>query len=519
MENYNITIFDKVRNRINRLTDFGKPQEKFLNAIISEFHQSEQRKNMLIAQAYYNNKNEINDRIRTYIDREGSLREAKNLSNTKLAHPFMRKLTNQKVNYLLSKNFSVQVDDDDFAEILASKYFNKKFLKMLKNVGRDSIVNGIAWVQVYYDHLGNLKFKRIPSEEVIAFWGDSDHTILEAVLRVYAITQYQVDGLKKEIIKVEYHTVDGVWYYEKTDDGLKVDVDKGYEVRGHFIISQEITNEEGNTLTDNEGNLLTEDIEATWNKVPFVPFKYNADEVSLMTWIKSLVDDYDINTSDTSNNLQDVPNSIKVVKNYDGTDKGEFTQNLAVYRTAFVSGDGDMHSLETKLDIGAINGHLDRLRKDIYEAGNGVDTQELSLGNASGVALKFRYADLDNDANDMANEFAASIEELMWFIKVDLLNKGVGDYTDSDYDVIFNTDNITNELETIEGAEKSVGVISDETIVANHPWVTDPQRELNRLKKEKEAKLKEYLMSLDDEPDYGTDEPNREPEEEIIDDE
>ena len=107
-----------------------------------------------------------------------------------------------------------------------------------------------------------------------------------------------------------------------------------------------------------------------------------------------MIDDYDPTTSDTSNNLQDIPNSIKVAKNYDGTDKGEFTQNLAIFRTAFVSGDGDMKVIETNMDVAAIDSHLNRLRKDIYEAGNGVDTQEVSLGNASGVALKFRYATL-----------------------------------------------------------------------------------------------------------------------------
>ena len=39
---------------------------------------------------------------------------------------------------------------------------------------------------------------------------------------------------------------------------------------------------------------------------------------------------------------------------------------------------------------------------------------------------------------------------------------------------------------------KSVGVLSDETLVANHPWVDDPQKELERKKEEKEAAMAEY---------------------------
>jgi len=505
LNNYQTTAAMDIKNRITKVTNLGKPQQEFLFSIINEWQDSEKRKLMLKAQDYYMNDNDIKDRKRYYIDRKGVKQEVTNLSNSKLAHPFMRKLTNQKVNYLLSKELSIQCDDENFSNALAD-YINKKFLKMLKNVGRDAIVNGIAWVQVYYNNLGQLSFKRIPSEEIIPFWADADHTILEAVLRVYSITRYLPDGVKKEVVKVEYHTTQGVWYFVKGDRGLEPDPDRDEGLRGHFVISQEVKDEAGQVQVDDDGNPMVQDVEATWEKVPFVGFKYNAEEISLLKWIKPLIDDYDINTSDTSNNLQDVPNSIKVVKNYDGTDKGEFVQNLATFRTAFVSGDGDMSVVETKMDIAAIDSHLNRLRKDIYEAGSGVDTQEVSLGNASGVALKFRYADLDSDTDDMASEFAASLEELIWFIKVDLLNKGIGDFTETTFEIIFNTDSIINEHEIIEDAKNSVGVISDETIVANHPWVTDTQQELDRLAKEKEAKMAEMQELINQQnPDFGDD--------------
>ncbi len=501
--NYETAAMMDIKSRIERLSNHGKPQEEFLFANINEFQDSEQRKMMLTAQDYYVNDNDIKDRKRYYIDRRGVLQEAENLTNSKLRHPFMRKLVNQKVNYLLSKEFSVQCDDEQFSELLL-EYLDRHFMRKIKNVGRDSIINGIAWMQVYYNDKGELSFKRIPSEEVIPFWADADHTQLEAVIRYYTVIRYLPDGVKKEIMKVEYHTTEGVWYYIKGDRGLIPDPEKGEGASGHFVVQQGQKDEEGNVLLDEDGNPVVSELEANWEKVPFVAFKYNSDEISLLKWVKTLIDDYDINTSDTSNNLQDVPNSIKVVKNYDGTDKGEFTQNLATFRTAFVSGDGDMKAIETKMDIQAIDSHLTRLRKDIYEAGNGVDTQEASLGNSSGVALKFRYVDLDTDTDDMAGEYSAALEELIWFIKVDLFNRGLGDFYATDYEIIFNTDNIINEHEIIEDARNSVGIISDETIMANHPWVTDTQQELDRFNKEKEEKMSETLeMMAQYDDDFG----------------
>ncbi|HZJ99684.1 MAG TPA: phage portal protein, partial [Tissierellaceae bacterium] len=213
-----------IRAGVTQLASLQKPHEDFLYANINEWLTSDVRKLMLTAQDYYKNDNDIKDRKRYYIDRRGVKQEVTNLSNSKLTHPFMRKLTNQKVNYLLSKELSMQSDDEKFND-LVSAYIDRKFLKMLKNVGKDAIVNGIAWLQIYYNEKGELKFKRIPSEEIIPFWADADHTILEGIMRVYSIIRYLPDGVQREIKKVEYHTTQGVWYYEMGDKGLKPDSD------------------------------------------------------------------------------------------------------------------------------------------------------------------------------------------------------------------------------------------------------------------------------------------------------
>ena len=162
-----------------------------------------------------------------------------------------------------------------------------------------------------------------------------------------------------------------------------------------------------------------------------------------------------------------------------------------------------MSVLNTPLDTTAIDAHLNRLRRDIYDAGNGVDMQDENLGNASGVALKFRYAGLDSDAMDMATEFVAAMEDLVWFIRTDMAAKGMGDYTNTKFDIVFNTDIIINEAETITAAKNSVGVISDETIVANHPWVTDAVEEMNKLKKQKEEAMQEGMDMISFESRFG----------------
>jgi SPP1 family phage portal protein len=92
----------------------------------------------------------------------------------------------------------------------------------------------------------------------------------------------------------------------------------------------------------------------------------------------------------------------------------------------------------------------------------------------------------------METEYQASFEDLLWFVDNHLANIGAGDYEMTDVDVIFNRDMLLNEGEVIDNVSKSVGILSDETVVSMHPWVDDPQAELERIKAEKEEKIQEF---------------------------
>ena len=53
---------------------------------------------------------------------------------------------------------------------------------------------------------------------------------------------------------------------------------------------------------------------------------------------------------------------------------------------------------------------------------------------------------------------------------------------------------MVNTSEQIANAKNSVGILSEETVVANHPWTKDVKDELARIKKEKEEQMKQFDM-------------------------
>ncbi len=69
----------------------------------------------------------------------------------------------------------------------------------------------------------------------------------------------------------------------------------------------------------------------------------------------------------------------------------------------------------------------------------------------------------------------------------------MGNFDGEDVTVIFNRDILINETEAIDNCGKSKGIISDETIVKQHPWVDDPEEELARLKAEKDRRLRRQM--------------------------
>ncbi len=103
-----------------------------------------------------------------------------------------------------------------------------------------------------------------------------------------------------------------------------------------------------------------------------------------------------------------------------------------------------------------------------------------------GLNIRSMYSDIDLDANDMETELQTAFEQIMWFVNAHLANVGAGDFFGEDIKFTFNRDILINESEAIDDCVKSVGILSDETIVEMHPWVDDPAAEMEKLKKQRD---------------------------------
>jgi len=474
-----MTLMDSFKAIIKSGAERALSMEAFIAREVNDWLRSDARKWMQTGVRYYKNQNDILERKRYGIGMHGELVIDEKMANNRIAHAVARKLVDQKAEYLLGREFSVTSENEAFQKALG-EVMDRGFRKMLKNGCVDAVNKGIAWVHVYYDDKGAFRMKLMPTEEMLPFWADTEHTRLDALARVYAMEAY--DGPNKRLQQfIEYWDATGVRRFLMMQDGqLAPDIERG---------------EHGSHITRGAGK---EAQARNWERLPFVAFKYNRYEQPLIQFIKALIDDYDRNKSDHSNELEDLLNYIFVLQNYDGTDLAEFRRNLALYRAVKVSDDGGVDTLAASPATEAFVAHQAATRKDIFEFGRGVDNMDETVQSPSGVALRFLYADLDLDCAGIETEFQASLEQLLWFIKAHLKNSGAGDFINETVDIVFNKDIPVNESDVIANARASKGLISDETIIEQHPWVKDPEQELARVRVEQDAALEKFGEAMGD---------------------
>lgn len=434
--------------------------EERIRVLINEFIDSNQHKWMLIGDKYYKVENDILKPLTK--DEQQDYK-----SHNQIAHAKYKGMVDEKVSYLLSKDYSLTHNDNDYIKQFQST-LGSQFPYTLYKLGYESSNKGIGWLQVYIDENGKFKTMIIPAEQCIPVWKDNTHTSLLYMIRSYIEIVWQ-GNVRVPVNSVEVWSPDGVKYYRMVNELLILDPRKNLdEYNGpisHYRLNDEWT---------------------SWGKVPFIPFKNNIIEFPDIKFVKSELDGYDHARSETANYVDDAINYLVFVYGYGGGDKGKFMRELREYRMALLDdkAEGGVDIMTPPTDVTSIKEHYEQLKRDLYEDGQSINKDLDKFGSApSGVALKFLYSGLELKANAMAQEYQESIRALQYFVNKYMEIKNMK-FSSDEIQITFNVDMKTDENDTIINCSNSKGVISDETILANHPWVKDPLEELKKLKKQ-----------------------------------
>lgn len=412
---------------------------------------------------YYRNENDILRNGAKSRD-SGPLRNADN----RIPRNFHGLLVNQKAAYMFTSpplfDTGSQSLNKQISEVLGNKY-----AKVCKDLCVSASNDECAWLHYWVDDKGKFQYAVVPSEQIIPVKSNNLTDELVAVLRTYRDIDFKTG---KEIAVWEYWTEDACYSYCRRSSTVSA---SGLTEYPMFQMGCDDESADGTNVYAHE-----------MGRVPFIPFRNNNTGTNDLVNIKSLVDAYDKVFSSFLNDLEDIQEIIFVLTNYGGQDKKEFLEDLKKYKMIKIDSDeGDTKSgLETltiSIPIEAREKFLEITRKAIFEQGMGLDPDPQKFGGASGVALKYLYSLLDLKAGLTETEFKSGFGELVEVI-CRYLGKECGSVIQT-----WTRTAIRNDLELADIATKSVGTVSNKTILKNHPFVEDADAEERQIAKEQEA--------------------------------
>lgn len=426
---------------------------------------------LLEGERYYENENDIKKREHfTIID--GQKVSDENKPNNKIPHGYHKLLVDQKVSYVVGNPINFASEDDELILHL-NEILNEKWDDIANELVKNASNKGVEWLHPYINEEGQFDYIITPAEQIIPIYKDKRQTTLQHVIRYYPIVLG--DG-EEESLQVELWDDRTVTYYILSDGKLTFDETEVANPASHFIYVE-------NQQEEGYG----------WGRVPFIAFKNNEKMKSDLTYYKELIDAFDFKVSDNQNSFDEIQELIFVLKGYEGESLGEFVKNLKYHKAVSVDADGGgVDTIQAEIPMASIDSHLDRLRESIFTFGQGVDIAQDRFGAApSGIALKFLYSLLDMKADTFERKFRTSLQELVWFV-CEYLEMSQDSHQKHDYksvDFTFKRSTMSNDLENAQIAQSSLGIISKETIMANHPWVDNLELEKQRVEKEEAANV------------------------------
>lgn len=402
------------------------------------------------------------------------LKEDLSKANNKAKHSYLQELVNQCTNYLAGKPMKIDYKKE-FAEkhkdeVDNQLYRDNNFLGFLqKNI--DYIQRyGKTFMRIVKNE-DKIKFVTYDPKEIIMFYDEFD----EPILAIRYFSKEELDEKKKGLVKVHYAEVFDNKHkitFKKTKKGLW---EKGTK---ELVYANKIT------YSDEEGNEIKSEMTSLDIPVfPIIEWKFNDECVPTLANIKDFIDLQDTNLSDLANNVEDIQDAIWILENYNGQNLKEFMEDLKLKKAVKVGMGGNARPETVNIPIEARAKLYELCDKNIYKFGFGINFSERdSLGNVTGVALKWSYAPLEQKANAIENN---GQEPLNNFFNILFALMGLK-YDSNDLEFIFDRTMIANEQEQTTTVMSASKVLSRKTVLSNLPMVKDVEEEMEELDGEDE---------------------------------
>ena len=231
-----------------------------------------------------------------------------------------------------------------------------------------------------------------------------------------------------------------------------------------------------------------------FDEVPFSVFYLTDDGEPIFKCIMGLQDAYNKMLSDSINDWEAFVDAYLVLTNItaDAEDLAKMKEN----RVLVLDDDATAAYLTKNTTDTQVQNLLDEINTAIHTIANSPDfsSEEFATGVSSGIALQFKLVGFNNIASNIEGNFRKAIQQ-----RLKLLNNvfTLLDMEAYDVDISFTPNLPTNIADVADTINKLRGLVSDETLLSQVPFITDVKEEMARLQAQEAAGLDLYDFGSD----------------------
>ena len=371
----------------------------------------------------------------------------KSKPNNKIANAYASYITDTLVGYFIGEPISYTSNDDVLLQDLSMIFEYNDEADENAELAKNASIYGVAYEMLYLSEEDKMiRFKALNPKEIIPIFDKTVEQNLMAIIRYYD----------------DYDVVDDKTYtlVEVIDNTMV----RRYKMDNSF--------------------LLLEEYPHYFGMVPVAIYKNNEEEQGDFEAVISLIDAYDKMESDTLNDFEYFVDAYLALYGYTAT--GEDVAKMKEDRILLMDEGTSAEWLIKQTSDTYVENMKNRLDADIHKFAkcpNMADKEFAS--NASGVAIKFKLLGTENLVSIKERKFKRGLQqrlELMSMIN-SILREG---FDWRGIDIIFTRNVPSNDTDIANIVNTLKDIVSEETLLAQIPFVENVQDELERLKQERE---------------------------------
>lgn len=226
-----------------------------------------------------------------------------------------------------------------------------------------------------------------------------------------------------------------------------------------------------------------------FNQVPVTFFSLNTEERGIADSIFSLQDAYNALVSDSIDDWDSFCDAYLVLKGM--TADAEDLNDMKQKRALILDSDASAEYLIKNTQTTEIEHLLATVEEKIRELSSCPNFNNETFGTSSGIAIRYRMMAMENRTAAILNNFRKALQRRIELL-ADVESLISGEQVWRDIQIEFTRNLPTDLSDTVTAINQLRGLVSEETLLAQLPFIDNVEAELERISKERASMVQMY---------------------------